>query len=151
MNTNVAAHLVRIHIDREVFESPDPTTGEALYKLAHVPKNRELFREMSGDHEDEFVPRDETKIDLRKDDHFYSQKAVTIAVNGEPHATTETRLSFDELVKIAYPTPPTGACIEFTITYRDGPRANPKGTLTADHSVRIKKGMKFDVTPTDRS
>lgn len=151
MNINVVAHLVRIHIDREVFESPSSTTGEALYKLARLPKNRELFREVSGDHEDELVPRDETVIKLKKDEHFYSQKAVTITVNGEPHETTETRLSFEEVVKIAYPVPPPGTCIEFTVTYRDGPRANPKGTLTAGHSVRIKNKMKFDVTATDRS
>jgi len=151
MNIEVAAHLVRIHIDREALESPTPTTGGALYTLAHIPKNRELFREVSGDHEDELVPRDEAVISLKKDEHFYSQKAVTITVNGEPHETTETRLSFEELVKIAYPVPPTGTCIEFTVTYRDGPRANPKGTLTAGRSVRIKNRMKFDVTPTDRS
>src|SRR3546814_8096959 len=95
MNVNVAAHLVPIHIDREVFESPNPTTGEALYELAHVLKNRELFREVSGDHEDELVPRDETVIHLKKDDNFYRQKAVTIMVNGEPYATTETRTSLD--------------------------------------------------------
>lgn len=149
--TAVSAHLVRIHIDREPYDSPDPTTGEALYKLAKIPKNRELFREARGDHEDELVPRDESKVRLEKDEHFYSQKAVTILVNGELHETAETKLSFEEVVKIAYPVPPTGECIEFTVTYRDGPRANPKGTLTAGHSVRIKNKMKFDVTPTDRS
>jgi hypothetical protein len=63
----------------------------------------------------------------------------------------ETRLSFEEVVKLAYPVPPTGTCIEFTVTYRDGPPKNPKGTLTAGHSVKIKNKMKFDVTATDRS
>lgn len=151
MSVNVAAHLVRIHIDREIFESPDPTTGKALYALAQIPNHRELFREVAGDHEDKLVPRDDTVIDLKKDDHFYSQKAVIVGVNGEPFETTETRLSFEELVKIAFPIPPTGTCIEFTVTYRDGPPANPKGTLTAGHSVKIKNRMKFDVTATDRS
>lgn len=151
MPVNAAAHLVRIHIDREVFESPDPTTGKALYELAKIPNRRELFREMQGNHEDELVPRDDTVIDLKKGDHFYSQRAVTISVNGEPYETTELRLSFEELAAIAFPIPPTGQCIEFTITYRDGPPANPKGTLTAGHSVKIKNRMKFDVTATDRS
>lgn len=151
MSVSVAAHLVRIHIDREAYESPDPTTGEALYELGHVAKHRELFREVDGNAEDELVPRDAEKVRLKQDDHFYSQKAVTVVVNGEPHETVETRLSFDEVVKLAYPVPPTGTCIEFTVTYRDGPPANPKGTLTAGHSVKIKNKMKFDVTATDRS
>jgi hypothetical protein len=143
--------LVRIHIDREVYESRNPTTGEALYELAHVPAHRELFREVGGDHEDTVVPRDASVIHLKTDDHFYSQKVVTILVNGEPYEETETRISFEQVVKLAYPITPSGTCIEFTVTYRNGPPANPKGSLTAGHSVKIKNRMIFDVTPTDRS
>jgi len=144
-------HLVRIHIDREAYESPSPTTGEALYEIAHIPAHRELFREVGGDHEDPLVPRDTAAIRLKQDDHFYSQKAVTILVNGEPYEETETRISFEQVVKLAYPVRPSGTCIEFTVTYRNGPPANPKGSLTAGHSVKIKNRMIFDVTPTDRS
>jgi hypothetical protein len=145
------AHQLRIHIDREIYESPNPTTGEALYYLGHIARHRELFREASGDYEDHVVPRNATVIHLRQDDHFYSQKAVTILVNGEPHEETETRISFEAVVKIAYPVAPGGACIEYTVTYRNGPPENPKGSLTAGHSVRIQNRMIFDVTPTDRS
>jgi Multiubiquitin len=88
---------------------------------------------------------------LKQDEHFYSQKAVTIFVNGEPHEETETRLSFEAVVKIAYPVQPSGAAVEFTVTYRNGPPANPKGSLTAGHSVKIQNRMIFDVTATDRS
>lgn len=142
---------VRIHIDREAYESHNPTTGGALYELAHIPHHRELFQEVGGDHEDRVVPRDAAVIHLKQDEHFYSQRAVTIFVNGEPHEETETRLSFEAVVKIAYPIRPNGVCIEFPVTYRNGPPANPKGSLTAGHSVKIQNRMIFDVTPTDRS
>jgi hypothetical protein len=151
MNHLVEAHLVRIHIDREAFESPDPTTGQALYELGHIAPHRELFREVGGDTEDELIPRHGTIVHLNEDAHFYSQKAVTLLINGEPHEVIETRISFDQVVKLAFPTPPSGQCIEFTVTYRQGPAANPKGTLTAGHSVKIKNKMIFDVTATDRS
>jgi hypothetical protein len=151
MSVSAAAHLVRIHIDREAYESPNPTTGHALYTLANVPAHRELFREVGGDREDELIPRDGEKLHLKEDEHFYSQKTVVVVINGEAHEVVETRLSFEEVVKLAYPVPPTGTCIEFTVTYRDGPPKNPKGTLTAGHSVKIKNKMKFDVTATDRS
>ncbi len=151
MTAEAAKHKLRIHIDREVYESPNPTTGEALYHLGHVANHRELFREVGGDKEDEFIPRDAAVVHLKEDEHFYSQKAVTLIVNGEPHEVVETRISFEEVVKLAYPVPPTGQCIEFTVTYRNGPPENPKGTLTAGHSVRVKNRMIFDVTPTDRS
>ena len=47
---------VPIHIDRQAVESPNPTTGAALYALGHVPHGYELFREVTGDREDEEVP-----------------------------------------------------------------------------------------------
>jgi hypothetical protein len=144
-------HKVRIHIDRQAYESPNPTTGAALYTLGNVARHRELFREVSGDHEDELVPRDETEVRVKEDEHFYSQKAVAIIVNGEKKDVVETRLSFDELVKLAFENPPTGPNIMFTIVYRKGPPQNPKGSLLEGHSVKIRNGMIFDVTPTDRS
>lgn len=81
----------------------------------------------------------------------HRRRETTILVNGEPFEETEPRISFEQVVKLAYPVPPSGTCIEFTVTYRNGPSENPKGTLTAGHSVEIKNRMIFDVTPTDRS
>lgn len=148
---SLASARVRVHIDRESYESPDPTTGEALYRLGHVAAHRDLFREVGGDREDELIPRDGSVVHLTQDEHFYSQKDVTLMVNGEPHEYAETKITFEQVVKIAYPVPPPGTCIEFTVTYRNGPPKNPKGTLTAGHSVKVKNKMVFDVTATDRS
>lgn len=144
-------HPIRIHIDRNPYESPSPTTGEALYMLGQVVGHRELFREVSGDAEDELVPRTAEHVVLTPNEHFYSQKIFTIIVNGQKKDWVETKISFDELVKLAFPVPPVGTAIMFTVTYRKGPKANPKGSLLEGHSVRIKNGMVFDVTSTDRS
>lgn len=142
---------VRIHIDREPYPSPSPTTGAALYALGHVAAHRDLFREVGGDEEDELIPRDAEHIVLKHDEHFYSQKIFGIIVNAQKKEVVETKLSFDEVVKLAYPIPPDGQNIMFTITYRKGPKQNPKGSLVESQTVRIKNGMIFDVTPTDRS
>jgi hypothetical protein len=142
---------VRIHIDREPYTSPSPTTGTALYALGHVAAHRDLFREVGGDEEDELIPRDAEHIVLKHDEHFYSQKIFGIIVNAQKKEVVETKLSFDEVVKLAYPIPPDGQNIMFTITYRKGPKQNPKGSLLEGQTVRIKNGMIFDVTPTDRS
>ena len=45
-------HHVRIHIDQKEYESPNPTTGEALYILGNVQPGLELYREVRGDRED---------------------------------------------------------------------------------------------------
>ena len=142
---------VRIHIDRQPYQSPNPTTDAALYALGQVAGNRELFREVDGDHEDVPVPRDDARIHLRQDEHFYSEKDFHIVVNARPKVVTENRLSFARIVALAFENPPSGPNIMFTITYRNGPRGNREGTLAEGGTVKIKDGMIFNVTATDKS
>lgn len=144
-------HLVRVHIDRQAYESPNATTGVALYALGSVAEHYELFREATGDLEDELVPRDGHVVHVAQDEHFYSQREFKIIVNARPKETPKRELSFDEVVRLAFESPPTGPNIKFTITYRNGPRRNREGTLTEGSSVFIKNGMVFNVTPTDKS
>ena len=77
---------VRIHIDRKKYESPNPTTGEALYLLGKVPPGHELYREVQGDEEDKPIHNGNEQIHLKEDEHFYSEehhkKEFTIIVNG---------------------------------------------------------------------
>lgn len=142
---------VKIHIDNRHYNSPDPTTGEALYALADIGPRKDLFREVDGEEADQPIPRDGTVIDLIEDEHFYSDRVFTIIVNTEDKEVTERRQSFNDLVLLAFNPPPTGPNVGFTITYRKGPAANRKGSVVEGGSVRIKEGMIFDVTPTDRS
>jgi hypothetical protein len=141
----------RIHIDREAYESPNPTTGEALYHLGEIGHGEELFREAGGDREDRLVPRDGSHIVLTEDEHFYSQKDFRLIVNLEEKLVTNKTQSFSDIVKLAYPTPPSGNEISYKVSYRKGPPANPKGSLVEGESVKVKSGMIFDVAPTDKS
>lgn len=141
----------RIHIDRQTYQSPNPTTGEALYRLGEIDHGEELFREVAGDRQDVLVPRDGSPIKLTEDEHFYSQKDFRLIVNLEEKLVTQKKQSFSDILKLAYPTPPTGAEISYKMTYRKGPPANPKGSLVEGKSVKVKNGMIFDVTPTDKS
>lgn len=142
---------VRIHIDREAYKSPNPTTGEALYRLGEIGHGEELFREVGGGQEDQPVPRDDTPIHLTEDEHFYSQKDFRLIVNLEEKFVVKKKQSFDDIVKLAYPTPPPGSTPDYTVVYRKGPPANPKGSLVQGQSVKVKNGMTFDVTPSDKS
>jgi hypothetical protein len=148
-------HQVRIHIDENPHESPNPTTGEALYKLGHVQPDYDLFREVRGDKEDPIVENDDEPVHLREDEHFHSGPAqprkYTIIVNGQKKTVTTRMVSFNEIVKLAFPTPPTGANILYTVSYEDGPRVNPQGSLKEGQSVVVKNGMIFNVTATDKS
>jgi hypothetical protein len=150
-NESHRADHVRIHIDREPYESPSPTSGAALYALGQVIEHHDLFREIGGDREDELVERHAHDVKLKADEHFYSQKVFTIIVDTEPKEVTKNRLSFDDVVKLAFETVPTGPNILITVDYGMGPPENPKGSLKKGQSVRIKNHMIFDVSATDRS
>jgi hypothetical protein len=76
---------------------------------------------------------------------------VQIIVNGRKKPWTEEKISYEELVKIANLPLPPGPNPGFTITYHDGPRDHPDGTLTAGHSVKVVDCMVFNVTPTNQS
>lgn len=147
-----AQHQVRIHIDQERYQSPNPTTGEGLYGLGHIAAGHELYREVSGDQEDQPVPRSGEFIQLSVDEHFHSGlKEITVFVNTRKREVKTRKLSFDQVVALAFDPVPTGPNIMFTITYRNGPPANPEGSLLEGQKVRIKDRMIFDVTPTDKS
>ncbi|WP_175506724.1 multiubiquitin domain-containing protein [Bosea sp. CRIB-10] len=80
-----------------------------------------------------------------------SMRTVTILVNGREKEVARGTISFEALILLAFPTPPTGPNVSFTVTYRKGPDGNPEGSLTAGHSVRVKNGMVFNVRATDKS
>lgn len=142
---------IHIFIDNRKMESPNTTTGVALYALAHIPAEKELFREMQGDHEDVPISRNEDQIHLKMYDHFYSEKEFKIIVNSREKIVTEKELSFAEIVSLAFDNPPSGPDILFTITYRKGPHRNQEGNLLEGGTVKIKNGMVFNVTSTNKS
>ncbi len=144
-------HEVRIHIDEESYHSATPTTGAALYALASIPPGRELFREVEGDRGDEPVPRNDAPVQLTEDEHFHSVREFHIVVNTRRKEVTTPKLSFNDLLRLAFDPIPTGPNIHFTITYRHGPRQNPVGEMEQGQRVRIKNGMVFVVEYTDRS
>jgi hypothetical protein len=155
MENHEHKHQVRIHIDEKPYESPNPTTGEALYKLGSVQPGYDLFREVRGDKEDPIVENDDDPIHLREDEHFHSGPAqprkFTIIVNGQKRVVTTKTVTFEEIVKLAFPTPPPGTNILYTVSYEDGPRKNPQGSMKEGQSVKVKNGMIFNVTATDKS
>jgi hypothetical protein len=73
----------------------------------------------------------------------------TVIVNARPKKVETAALTYDEVVKLAFgDNPPSGPNVEITVSWRHG---NESGTLTKGQSVDVKDGMKFDVTPTDKS
>jgi hypothetical protein len=79
------------------------------------------------------------------------KKQFTVFVNGRQKVVTSERLSFDQIVALAFDTPPSGPNILFTVTFRKGDDEKKEGTLVEGQTVKIKDGMIFNVTATDKS
>lgn len=78
-------------------------------------------------------------------------KDVTIYLNGTPKTVQKERLTFEQIVALAFDNPPSGDGVQFTVQYSRGHSDNSKGSLVEGQSVQVKEGMEFDVTPTNRS
>ena len=78
-------------------------------------------------------------------------KEITIIVNGREKVVDKKELSFSEIIALAFENPPTGPNFVFTVTFRRGHGHKPEGTLLPGETVKIKKGMIFNVTATDKS
>ena len=152
-NEHDEMHRRRIHIDQKEYESPNPTTGQALYSLGHVQEGLVLYHEVSGDEEDQLIVGGTETVHLQEDGHFHSgpPKKFTIIVNSRDRVVSTRELSFDQIVALAFDPVPTSPNIKFTVTYKHGPKANPAGPLLEGGSVEIKDRMVFVVTATDKS
>jgi hypothetical protein len=97
------------------------------------------------------------KSNAHSDDNDHDESSdrqhedVTIIVNGREKTISSKELSFAQLVTLAFEIPPTGENIVFTMTYRRGQGDKPEGSLVYGEAVKIKKGMIFNVTATDKS
>jgi hypothetical protein len=143
-------NLVRIHINREPYESPNPTTGAALYLLGGIPKHERLYRELGGDKEDKLIPRDDEHVHLTEDEHLYSQKMFTILVNGDEHEVEKKEISYTQVVDL-YLGSGGKPSNEYLVKYSHGPVENPNGTLPPGQKVKVKDGMRFRVAGTGES
>lgn len=78
-------------------------------------------------------------------------KDITIVVNGTQKTVHKDDFTFNEIVKLAFENPPYGENTLFSVTYRRGHGNKPEGILAPGESVKVKDGMIFDVTATDKS
>ncbi len=78
-------------------------------------------------------------------------KEANIIVNGTQEVWSEKKISFRELVDLAFPAAPANPDTVYTVTYAKGPEDNLKGSLVDGRDVRVKEGMVFNVTQTNKS
>ena len=146
-------HTVPIHIDEHAYQSPNPTNGDALYELGHVKAGLVLYREVTGEQEDQPVPRGQEHIHLTQDEHFHSDephhREFSIIVNGQKKTVKTRRVSYEQVVKLAFDPVPQNMIIK--VNYFNAAH-DKEGVLKPGQKVRIKpEGTVFCVTETGES
>jgi len=78
----------------------------------------------------------------------------TIVVNMEQKPWDKEKISYQQVVDLAFPNPPPpppGSKIGYTVEYAKGPPQNPKGSMNKGDHVYVTNGMVFTVDETGRS
>ena len=78
-----------------------------------------------------------------------NQKEYNIVVNGSNKIWNEKEITFDQVVILAFGNIDPNA--RYTMTYKRGHGNKPEGTMAPGDSVKVKEGMIFNVTPTNKS
>lgn len=76
---------------------------------------------------------------------------VTLIINTRPRDWAVKKITYEEVVSLAFPNDTQDSNISYTVRYSRGHDGHGNGTLTATKDVPVKEGMVFDVTRTVRS
>lgn len=130
-------------------------SGATLYALAKVTTNEVVYLKARGA-EDRLIEPVEL-VDLAEPgvEHFYSaaKPAPTyeIIVNSRPRAVDNSKVTFEQVVEIAFPDP-HDPNVTFSMTFRHAASTPHAGELGAGGYVEVqKKGTVFNVTRTVKS
>jgi hypothetical protein len=149
-------HSIPYTLNRVEYESDRQyIRGRQLRHQGNIPADQQIYLIHKGPWEDELV-LDNDFIDLARPgiEHFISkpeQVDICIIVNGREKGWNERAISFEQAVRIAYPSYDPNSGKIYTVVYKKGPIKNPEGSMVPGQTVRVKNKMVFNVTETTRS
>lgn len=76
---------------------------------------------------------------------------IIILVNGEEKEVEKEKISYQEVIILAFGNYDSSERTTYTISYFRGENNKPNGVLVKGQEVMVKKGMKFNVSKTNRS
>lgn len=128
-------------------------TGTELRELGNIPSDDEIFLVVKKPWEDELIHNDK-QVNLARPEieHFCSKiKEEIIMVNGTPHKWMKEKISFKEVIVLAFGQYIDKPTMVYTVAYEDGPKHNPEGSMFVGQEVFVKYKMIFNATATDKS
>lgn len=130
-------------------------TGKQIRELAGIDSDDLIYLDNEKPYQDNLIMDDE-EIDLARPtiEHFYTVPVdfkVTIYVNSTRFEFKKNRITYEEVVTLAFPDFPQHPERTYSVTYKDGQSEKPEGILSPGASIKIKDGIKFKVTHTGQS
>lgn len=144
----------RFFLDERAFDwGASYISGGTIKRLAGVPdETTDVWLDVAGG-SDRMIGNKEM-VDLAQPgtERFVTRPIqITIKVNSRDRVVDHRVLTYWEVVKLGYPDAVPSDQIIYSIDYASGPHQNPSGSLVEGQTVTVKEGMKFYVTPTDKS
>ena len=76
---------------------------------------------------------------------------ITIFINGEEKEVTKEKISYEEVIRLAFGHYEDNDSTNYTVIYFKGNNEKPNGFLLKGQVVMDKKGMRINVTRTNKS
>lgn len=130
-------------------------TGRKIRLLGNIDEDDQIFLDIKGPYQDDLIENDEI-VDLARPgkEHFISRpvdKEVILIVNSRNKSWSEPKISFEQVVVLAFGSYNDHPDKVYTVTYKRGPEPKPEGTMVKGDVVRVKNKMIFNVTEADKS
>ncbi|MBN9379885.1 MAG: multiubiquitin domain-containing protein [Chitinophagaceae bacterium] len=143
-----------ITINKVSFEwGQEYITLEQIRELGKIAQDHEIFLEIARPGEDELVTAGKPiNVALRGTEHFHDRpREIIIIVNGTPKKWDKDKITFREVIILAFDIYIDRPTMVYTVAYEDGPHQNPEGSMVRDSVVFVKNKMIFHATATDKS
>lgn len=78
-------------------------------------------------------------------------KEYIILVNAREKVWNDKMISFNQVVILAFGTISENPNVSYTVTYKKGDNNKPEGIMVKGDEIKVKDGMRFNATQTNRS
>lgn len=130
-------------------------TGKQIRQVAGIDSDDLIYLDNVKPYKDNLIEDDE-EVDLARPsiEHFYTVPVdykVTIYINSTPFEFTKNRITYEEVVSLAFPDFPQHPERTYSVTYKNGQSDKPEGILSPGASIKVKDGIQFKVKHTGQS
>jgi hypothetical protein len=91
------------------------------------------------------------KVDEKEGKNGGHEKVFTIIVNAKEREFNGDEISFNQVIELAFGSVSTDPNVAYTITYKRGHGNKPEGSMVKGDVVKVKEGMIFNATMTNKS